>query len=152
MSCSGMEIELPLVCFVLLEDVDQTMRSRPEPIGFAVVNEREAKLWAESGPSRAYARVRVMGRIEDVLEERRIAAAERDRKFLRMLDLDAQIRQSRSAELAAQCVAALGGRPVPVRSPEEIEGVFRAIPAMQTPLEEPELSPEFEALVTAIHP
>jgi len=146
----GDEIQLPLTVFVLLEDGDQTMHSSPSSIGFAVMNEREAQLWAESSRSRSYARVRVEGHIQAVLEERQREADERDEKFRRMIDLDEVIQRQKHEEAMIASVEMMDGRPLPVRSPEELDALFAEIPARQKPLEFPDLADEEKKFGVAI--
>lgn len=58
--------------FILLADIDDTTRSRPYPVGYAVETEDEAKAWVEKshfGYQRAYLPIKVVPLNDVLLDE-----------------------------------------------------------------------------------
>jgi|GEM_PF-4133881 len=105
--------------YVLMEDQDLTMRSSPEPVGYAVSSEEEAKQWSNEGQFRCFSSVVIMGTAEEVDREikkesdRRHAEFEaviRRREYVNKEELKARL--ERDAEL-------INGRTLLVMSPQQ---------------------------------
>lgn len=121
-----------------------------QPTGYAVESLADARIWRDSTrdaqragsglQSRDFCRVRLMPNLEDVLSAQAFTRAENDKTLRSLLKTDRELQESLAqAEVDRLAGMADKGRGLLVRSPEELDAIFGAIPSRENPLEEPDL-------------